>query len=183
MSRRERRLTTIMLSEPGQEPKIELKGYPVDAKRDVRINGTVRDVLRGIAGHTIGCLLSNCGTSNKSAFPHPVLLVSVTPKNFIVVTKIRKNNWADMVLYHHSYGMYVDLNDRGVAKKIVKERPAWAEKEFLLRRPSRGNGRPGSSGQHTGGGHKKPYAPKGALGRAVKAGLIAPGVARSLQSA
>jgi hypothetical protein len=150
------------------------------ATKPVTIDGSVVDAIRGYPGTTVGCHLSNCARAkrNQNAFPHPCLLAAFTKSTALIVTKITKGKPSEAVKYQHSYGAFVDLNDRDVNKTFIKEHPELAEGPFTLR-PAR-EARWFQPKPHTnpGGTPVNPRAvvPRGALQRAVTAGLVTAGM-------
>lgn len=151
-----------------------------NAEESVVLKGSVIHAMKGHAGVTVGCGLSNMAIdkANASAFPHPVYLMSFTKTTAIAVRKLKKDGspWLGTV-YAHSYGHIVDRNDDGTLKKM----PALMERDFELRPPRvpkadlRGPRADKDTGQ--GSGH---FIPRGALARAVKAGRIGKNVADQL---
>src|SRR5262249_36102719 len=147
-----------------------------DAKKAVAINGDVLHALRGHAGVTIGCGLSNMAIdkTNKNAFPHPVFLASFNKSTALIVDKLRKDGTPiHAIRYRHSYGRITDQNDNRTLKRLVKEDPSIIERSFTLRPPRKRPGHrsttstsspPGASGRAT----RRSFVPRGALARAVK---------------
>src|SRR5665213_2391650 len=74
-----------------------------DATRSSRINGTLAEALVGEPGRTLGCHLSVTAQDHPEAFPHPVLLVSITRSRALVVEKITKGKPSHAVKYAHNY--------------------------------------------------------------------------------
>lgn len=156
-----------------------------DATSSVSLNGSLKHAIEGIAGKTVGCTMSNCAFDNAKAFPHPALLIVFTKSTCLVVDKLdKKGQPCHAVRYGHNYGRIVEANDKGVIKKIVKDDPSYMDRKFTLTPPR--VQRP--TGPH--GGHAKrsertnrTYTPRGALKRAVDAGLISKPVATQLERA
>lgn len=155
-----------------------------ESSKGVRLNGSIADAMAGEPGLTIGCHLSNCAQRNSKAFPHPALMASFTKTTALIVTKIKNGVPVEAVRYYHPYGYLVDLNDTDKTKKYLKEHPELAEKSFYLR-PSISYKKKGSqpTGRATGPrtGAKRAYAPRGAVRRALKAGLLNEGVAGAIK--
>ncbi len=103
-----------------------------NATRPVTLNGTVEDAMKGGAGVSIGCHLSNTASNNKDKFPHPALYISFTKSVALVVTKITNGVPSHCVRYRHNYGNYVDLNDSDPTKAIVKAHPELFNRQFTL---------------------------------------------------
>lgn len=172
----------------GRETSIHWKVKVTDAKSPVTINGNLLHALRGQAGVTIGCALSNAAidSSNVSAFPHPVYLISVTKSTLLAVDKLKKDGSpGHAVRYIHSYGWITDSNDVGTLKRIAKENPSIVTRPFNLRCPPVPPPSGATAGQtptrNRGTYHKgEAFVPRGALARAVKAGRIGKNVADQL---
>jgi hypothetical protein len=151
-----------------------------DAKTNVEMNGSTYNALVGLSGQTIGCALSNVAfdEKNRRLFPHGCHLVYVVKSRVIVIDSLKKNGMPNTgVRYNHSYRHITDANDAGTLKKMVRENPAVMERSFLLRAPkkrSKASLQKGASGHAPGTTRKssRVFIPRGALARAVKAGLI-----------
>jgi hypothetical protein len=161
-----------------------------NGKVDVNVDGHVFHALRTSAGSTFGCHLANCimSAENRRRFGHPVLIASVNKQTLIIITKFTPNNPnydAVGVLYHHRHGQFVDLNDTKEAKKRLKEDPDYFEREFTFLAPRRHTSNPTGGHRATyapvGEGSLRALAPRGALQRAVKAGIVAAPVARAMR--
>ena len=155
-----------------------------DAKKDVQINGTLKDALLGAPGQTIGCHLSNCALANAKLFPHPFVLAAFTKATCAIVTKVTNGAPSQAIRYVHGYGQIVDLNDTDKNRTTVLKNPRIAERPFVLRAP-KGIRRKGAShrtdtlpGKQT--GTKLARVPLGALARARKAGLVTADLANAL---
>jgi hypothetical protein len=170
----------------GRERSIWWSVKVSDAKKPVTLNGSILHALKGYAGMTVGCGLSNMtiDKANAKAIPHPVHLASFTKSTALLVDKLKKDGSPrHAVLYAHSYGHITDRNDDGTLKKLVKEDPALMERSFTLRPPRDARGRGHSrSGElpNTGRSSSQTFIPRGALARAVKAGRIGKNVADQL---
>lgn len=182
----------IYYNEPGMEPlwwTVEVS----DATRPVKAESTLADALKGVPGCTIGCHLSNTVKRNSSRFPHPVILAAVTKNAMLVVDRFKKGEPCHAWRYVHHMGKLVDLNDTDKTKRVIKAMPKLAERELTFHPPHKRYARPQSEGVRPRGnlpgnvgnvvGPKSPRVVKGALQRAVKAGLIAAPVARALRAA
>jgi len=104
-----------------------------NAKKTVKINGTLEHAIEGIAGSSIGCRLSNCAidVENQSAFPHPVHIAAFYKTTALIVDKLAKNGTpCHAVVYEHEYGNFVDLND------VSNLEPVYKDRSFVLRAPS-----------------------------------------------
>lgn len=154
-----------------------------DATKSVTINSTLEHAMSGARGVTIGCHLSNCGLANADAFPHPALLVSFTQSRADVITKFvtgKKHN-CEAVRYKHPYGQWVDLNDKDEHKEWIRANPDKAVRPFTLS-PTIPKKR--QIKQNTGAkneGSRRSFVPKGALRRAIAAGLIGKAVGDMLE--
>lgn len=145
-----------------------------DAKRAVKINGTLADALKGTPGQTIGCHLSNCAMSqrNKEAFGHPVFYAAFTKRSAFIIDKWRNGAPAHAIRYHHWYGKLVDLNDTEANKQTILKNPQLAEREFVLQKPKKRLHRAGTTPHGKLTGERRAVVPLGALARAKKAKLI-----------
>lgn len=159
-----------------------------DAKKDVVVNGSLMDALRGTPGETIGCHLSNCAVRNASSFPHECHLASFTRHTCAIVDKISNGAPSHAVRYMHNYGDLVDLNDTDKEKKKIRENPKLAEASYILKAP-RGLVMLGSSHTVKGVSHKPAgkidhsrthLVPRGALLRARRAGLVTADLANAI---
>lgn len=156
-----------------------------NATKDVVLNGSLLDAIKGKPGQTIGCHLSNCALRNQSAFPHPVHMAAFTRSSALVVDKITDGRPSHAVRYRHQYAALVDLNDTDHGKSYLKKHPEVAEREFILRKPVAHKSAPVGSGgkndtrrSHSTGGHR---VPRGALRRAQAAGLITADLAKAIK--
>lgn len=155
-----------------------------NAKQSVTINGRDLHALRSRAGTTLGCTLSLAAQdpNNKSAFPHKVMLAAVTRWCLFIVTEINGRK-AKAVRYVHSYSELVDLNDTGAIKKLTKDDPGFMDRPLTFHVPPKKNPSPSRAGKKNPQGQigkSSVFVARGALARAAKAGLIAPGVADQL---
>lgn len=174
----------IYFGPPGKEKSLYWTVKVRNAKKAVRINGSVADALAGISGVTIGCALENTVRANPNAFPHPVLLGAVTKRTALIVDSRNADGTPKTaVLYEHNHGRFVDLNDTGDLKKMVKENPKLMERQFMLLPPAKRK----PLGISRNSGVKKPHdgngaviVPRGALRRAQKAGLVGEHMASAL---
>lgn len=154
-----------------------------NATESVQVNGSVIDALKGARGTVIGCHLSQCAMRNAEHFPHPCKLAAFTKATALIVTKIARGRPTEAVRYRHAYGRIVDLNDTGATRAIVKQHPELADRTFRLCPPQ--TQRPYKPGSHKqehrdGNGKNSSTVPRGALSRAVKAGLVSPGLMAAL---
>lgn len=150
-----------------------------DATKFITIDGTLLDAIRGHAGTTIGCHLSNCAMRNAAVFPHPCKFVAFTRSTALVVTQITRGQPVSAVKYEHSYGKWVERNDKDITKSFIKEHPEVVEREFRLR-PPRAMKLFRSPPHHAETGEtnhqKRAVVPRGALLRAQDAGLVTTGL-------
>ena len=145
----------------------------INAKKPVKMNGTVLHAMTGGAGDSINCHLANTAKDNKSAFPHPALYISFTKSVALVITKIRNGSPAECVRYRHSYGDYVDLNDKGLSKSLVKEHPHLFNRQFTLNAYKTSvNHWKTEYGRKETGARSKFQMANGTLERMKKAGLV-----------
>lgn len=130
MARKTTRLYYGLHAETGERLYWTLKVR--NATKAVTLDGTVGDAMKGKAGLSIGCHLSNTATANKKAFPHPAHYISFTKSMALVVTRISKGRPTECVRYRHNYGHYVDLNDKDPGKAVVKSHPQLFDRQFRL---------------------------------------------------
>lgn len=183
-----RRTKRIYCGPPGHERE---KWWDVEiapATKAVAINGNVLDALRAHLGVTVGCALSRVAKSNANAFGHPVYLVSVTKSMLLAVDKLnRQGHPCHAVQYAHSYGHITDKNDTGTLKRMVKDDPKIIERSFNLRlprNPRKPEGKTAHSTKNLGKTDRtRAFVHRGALQRAVKAGLIGDHVAGQIADA
>jgi hypothetical protein len=159
--------------------------YVTPAKEPVRIKGSLLHALLGTPGETLGCHLSNCGWDNRSAFPHDVVyLPSFTRSTCLVADEIRDGKLYHAFLYEHDYAELVDLNDKDKGKVYIQEHPELVEREFILRVPQKRKPSKKVSGEHHDPTDPIPEKahkiPRGALRRAVAAGMLPPGIEQAL---
>ena len=158
----------------GHEMKLYWTVKVRDATSSVYVTGNILHALNSHAGVTIGCSLSNVAMASKRAFPHPVHLASLTKSTALIVdSKKRNGEPATAVRYKHSYGKMIDLNDDSKIKDIIKNNPDLVERQFHLR-PPKPRSEASLKGKNTNTGHcnaGKASVPRGALARAVRAGL------------
>jgi hypothetical protein len=148
-----------------------------DARQPVTLSGSVLDALKGQRGSVIGCHLSNCAMRNANQFPHPCKFAAFTKATALVVTKIAGGKPTEAIRYRHAYGRLVDVNDTKLTKAYVTKHPELAERQFTLRQPQNGAAYvPHPQKHREGDGSKSAKIPRGALARAVKAGLVSPGL-------
>lgn len=151
-----------------------------DAKTNVEMKGSTYHALLGLSGRTIGCALSNVAfdEKNRRLFPHGCHLVYVVKSRVIVIDSLKRNGTPKTgVRYNHSYRRIVDANDDKTLKKMVRENPDLMERPFTLlapRKRSKASLQKGAPGHAPGTTRKssRVFMPRGALARAVKAGLI-----------
>jgi hypothetical protein len=122
---------------------------------------------------------------NSACFPHDVYFASFTKSSAYIVDKLdKKGQPYSAVRYGHRYGYLTDQNDAGTLKKMVQEDPLLMERPFTLRPPRKqSEGRP--AGDRTAMDKQRisrVFAPKGALARAVKAGIISKAVAVQMEN-
>ena len=154
------------------------------AKEPVTITGKVIHALKGAPGVTIGCGLSNVACDNASAFPHPVKFASFTKSTCVIIDRFKRDGSpAHGVLYEHDYKHITDANDGRTLKRMVRADPSIMEREFILQVPRPFLPKPGRSNKplKKGTGHGQSFIPRGALQRAVRAGLIGENVARQIE--
>lgn len=177
--KRRQQSARIYYSEPGMPP-LYWRVKVTDAKKSVKLNGTLADALAGVPGVTIGCHLSNCASRNKSVFDHPVIIASFTRGVCLIVDKVKDGRPVHAVRYYHKYANLVDLNDTDKTKEIIRSRPELSECTFLLQKPWKSTTHGGPGAHDHGHGKKRNRLPSGSLGRAVRAGLISKPVAEAL---
>lgn len=186
-TKRKRKTRRIYYGPPGKEKSLWWDVITRPAKKAVVVNGTALNALRGAAGSTIGCAMSNVAIGNMKAFPHKAFIASFDRSTALIVDRKRKNGTPySAVQYEHSYKHITDANDNKTLKKMVEENPAIMEREFTLRVPRKRKHKPGKNA----GGHGRDrghgmrgvsFIPRGALARAVRAGQIPEHVAQQIE--
>jgi hypothetical protein len=159
-----------------------------DGKRKVNMNGSLADAMAGAAGTTIGCHLSVCCQRNAAEFEkqagHACKMASFTSNTALIVTKIKNGQPVEAVRYAHSYGQLVALNDTDPKKNYLKKTPDLVEREFTLKPPQK-RAVPGAHNSKNvsaeRAGSKRQMVPRGALKRAVDAGLVNPGLMAAIR--
>lgn len=182
---RKRRTKRIYYGPEGKEMSMWWTVRYRDATTTVSLNGSVAHALRGLSGRTVGCTISECGIDNSQAFPHPALLISVTKSTVLVVDKLDKQGQpCHAVRYGHQYGRIIEANDKGVIKKIVKDDPSFMDRQFKLT-PPRVQRPTGPHANHVKKSNRlnATFVPRGAMKRAVDAGLMSSAVAQQLRTA
>lgn len=177
----------IYYGPPGKETSLWWTVRVTDARKNVVVNGALVHAIKGRAGVTIGCALSNTtfDRKNAKAFPHPVYLSVFTKSTALIVDKLGPNGSpSHAVRYGHSYRWVTDANDTGTLKKLAKEDPDLMQRPFLLRPPrvSRkgphyADPKPGPRGSRA---SVVPAEARGALARAIKAGRMSKAAAAQL---
>jgi len=148
-----------------------------NATKTVALNGTVLDAMKGEAGLSIGCHLSQMAERNKALFGHPALYISFTKSVALVITKIAGGKPTNCVRYRHNYSKYVDLNDKDPSKKVVKEHPELFERQFtLLPYKTQENHWKPEYGRKETGQRSKFRTMSGEIARLRKAGLVLQGL-------
>jgi hypothetical protein len=146
-----------------------------DAKQKVTLPGNVRALFKGRPGNTLACGIANLGRAHRDAFPHPMFLLSVNQTTALAVDKLnKKKDPMHAVLYRHNAGHIVDMNDRGAFKKLDKIDPKIVERPVILS-PPKHTTRPNRIGPAIAPDrppHEKKHVMRGALARAIKAGLV-----------
>lgn len=178
-----RRTSRIYYGGEGRELERWWTVRVTDAKRDVTVNGNAAQALAAYQGVTIGCAVSNVviQPDNAKTFPHPVLLVAVTKSSVLVVDRLNRSGQpSHAVRYHHNYGHIVDRNDRGTLKKMVAENPSIMERAFTLRVPRKF--RSGEWPDRKSGRKTVRTVYRGALRRAIEAGLISEAASNQLDA-
>lgn len=146
----------------------------------VEFDSTIAQAMSGHAGRTVGCHLSICAQNHPDVFPHNFLLASFTKSTAIIITKMVKRKsakrfWdAEGVLYAHSHRYLVNLNDYDKGKEFLRKNPDVAERKIYLRPPRVDATGTIVEGKPVGkpGLRFAAHAPRGALARAITAGLI-----------
>lgn len=125
------------------------------AKKPVVLNGTL---MQGAAGKSVGCGISDKANGQKSAFPHPVFLISVTATGlFAVDKKDRSGHPSHAVWYSHPYSWFVLANDTKQVEKLRETNPEKFEGPFYFNAPRKIRKGAGA------GGIEKPPGPRGKL--------------------
>lgn len=181
-----KKTTRIYYNEPGMPP-LFWRVNVTDARKSVQIDSSLKDALMGTPGSTVGCHLSLCATRNKLKFPHPVIMVAVTKTAALLIDQLKDGQPYHAWRYVHRCGALVDLNDTDKTKRVIKKMPRLAERSLTFyapyKNPPRADGH--AAGKTAGNignvvGPKSPRLARGALRRAVKAGLVSAPIAEAL---
>lgn len=174
----------VYIGPPGNERMVWIDVRCRKATEGTTINGALVHCLKARAGVDVGCAISLMGAdpANADAFPAKPLMVAVHKTVCVVITKMRGANRADGFIYSHRLGSIVDANDEKTLKKAARENPEMMERPFQLLpyQTTTPHKRRGTSGVDSNKNPKPPqtYVPRGALRRAVKAGIISREVAK-----
>lgn len=181
--RKPRRTKRIYYGPPNKEKRMYWTVTVTDAKEPITFNGTIEQALKGHAGVTVGCAISYTCRENAKAFPHAVYLASITKTTALMVDRLNKAGQpTHAVIYEHSYPHIISWNDRRELKKMVKEDPSIMERAFTFRPPRKqvqGSGR-NAGKRRLGSTRGMAFVPRGAMARAVEAGLMGEHVAEQL---
>lgn len=191
--RRKQRYVKIYYKEPSESlPKGRYwLAKIVDATKSVTINGTFEDAMQGEPGVTIGCHLSICAKRNKHNFSHPVLFAAFTQSRCDIVSEFVERTAKrpyDCIAYRykHPYGQWVKLNDEDEQKEWIKKNPEKANRPFTLGairpkvRQIIENTEPAEDSGTS--GFRQSFVPRGALRRAIAAGLVSKTVGKMLET-
>jgi len=125
--------------------------------------------------------------ANADAFPHPCLLAAYSQSRTDIVSKLGPDGLpSECVRYQHHYGEYVELNDIDKHKEFIRANPHLAERPFTLgailtkKRQIKQRVKGQKKMPVATGGFRKSFIPKGALKRAVDAGIISRAVAKAM---
>jgi len=151
-----------------------------NASKSLVLSAKLFHALNGHAGSTIACAISNCAMEHKTLFSHPVHFVAVTKTRILVVDKLKDGAPAHAVRYAHNRPDIVDIQDTK-SKRFMKKHAALLEGDVTLSPPPVAKTRAGD-GRAKGpyNGRKRAFAHRGALQRAVRAGLISKPVAQAI---
>jgi len=150
-----------------------------NATSDVILKSEVDHFRNGRAGLTFSCGFSNMwrDPNNSSRIPHPVyrgikgIVDVIKTRAYVVVGE--HNGLFVVVAYAHNHGSLVDMNDERLTNIIIQNHPEQLEQEFIFRAITPVKRKITKSPvKKTNIGVRKPFSPRGALLRAVKAGLI-----------
>jgi hypothetical protein len=171
------------------------------ATKTVMINGTLEHAIEGVAGDSIGCRLSNAARdiANEKAFPHPVILAAFYKRTALIIDKLAPNGTPiHAVVYQHSYGDLIDLNDLRDMEPIYKDRKFYLRPPLVQKKRAKkatGTEEVNDGGVNDGGVNdgapqfdpaarpKKPAMFVGAMKRAIKSGKLDQRVADQLTRA
>lgn len=193
---RRRKIVSIRISDPGQPP-LFLRVLIRNAKRPITMRSTFAEALAGKPGENLACRFALCAEHNRVLFPHDFVMASFTKSTAIIVDEIKKGRCgkyeydATGVRYAHRLSTYVDLNDEDKDKEIIKNYPELMEMKVGLYVPQMRASQAEAFKKYLANGGtrlrerstnpKSPKVMRGALARAVKAGLISPPVAQILK--
>lgn len=192
MPKRKRRTKRIYHGPQGKETSMYWVVDVSDAKQDVVINGSAVHALKAARGQTIGCAMSKVAADNRDAFPHPVILIAFEKSVAYVVDRVNAEGQpCHAVKYAHSYGSLTEKNDTGALKRLAARKPEVMSRSFTLRKPQKSRKAKVSppTGEHRVDGTAAPKprggvsVHRGAMRRAVKAGLVHKEAAKQITQA
>jgi hypothetical protein len=145
-----------------------------NATSDVILKGEIDHFRNGMAGLTFSCGFSNMwkDPNNSSRIQHHVEFADVIKTRAYVVTG-EYEGILTVIAYAHNHGNLVDMNDERFTATIMQNHPERLEQEFLFRAiipAKRKITKPPIKKVNI--GIRKPFNPRGALLRAMKAGLM-----------
>jgi hypothetical protein len=163
--------------------EVKLTCWVQDAEKEVWMQGHALHVINGEPGLSFACALAKCSKDkeNREKFPDGCRLASFLKSTAFIVTHKKIQGLPVAIRYHHSYGALVDLNDERVAQEKARKDPEFFERSYRLRVPLKAVHKPGRhiTKNHNGPSHRA-VLPRGALARAMRAGLIDPRIAESV---
>lgn|SRR5262245_11574673 len=196
--KKKRQTVRIPYGPPGDEKQMYWTVDVQPAKQVVSFDGSVEAAMNAYPGVSVGCAISNAAKDNPKDFPHPLYLMDVRKNVAHAVYDLNKDGSPRKAYtYAHNLGKLVDMNDTGELKEAVKDEPAIIERLLHLRPPRKQQSRraqpakkdppdskrdgpePGETSERQAAPPTRKY--KGALRRAVKAGLIGKHMAGQLQ--
>jgi hypothetical protein len=147
--------------------------YPT---KDVILKGEIYQFKDGLAGLTMACGFANMWTDpkNSTRIQHPAKKGTVVIKSRAFVLTGEKSGILRYAAYGHSHGNLIDMNDDRLTAQMIRSHPEELEKEFEFRAISTVKRSGKSSARKTVVGKRKPFYPRGANARAVKAGFMTP---------
>jgi len=145
-----------------------------NATSNVILSRTLTDVMSGTEGLSVTCANAECALrQNGEAFPHPVYLAEFTDNRAYIVDKLDKRGVpSSCVVYAHNQGKFQKQFDTKGKRQLAKM--SGVEGMFVLSpigQRTGGADRTNSGGTQRGHAKRKTEITRGAVARAMRAGI------------